>query len=52
MKVRITLTVEVDRKQWALEYGIDESEVRDDVALYVRQHVEDLYAVRLMAVKA
>ena len=31
MKIRVTQSVEVDPKAWALEYGIDTKDVREDV---------------------
>lgn len=35
MKIRIpACTVEVDAEAWALEYGIEKSEVREDVINY------------------
>jgi hypothetical protein len=30
MKVRVEVTVEVDAEAWAYEYGLEESEVRED----------------------
>jgi len=40
MKVRVTLTVEVDSDAWAEEYGLVQSKaVREDVEGYVRQAV-------------
>ena len=34
MKVKIEVTVDVDVEAWALEYGIEEIEVRKDVKEY------------------
>ena len=34
MKVKITQTVEIDEKAWALIYGVELSDVRDDVKRY------------------
>lgn len=31
MKIRATVTLDIDTDAWALEYGIDKSEVRADV---------------------
>lgn len=35
MKVRVVLSVEVDKHEWAREYGIEPSEVADDVRGYI-----------------
>ena len=34
MKIRITETVEVDPEKWATEFGLEKSEVREDVKAY------------------
>ncbi len=34
MKIKITLTVDIDPASWANEFGITPSEVRDDVRSY------------------
>lgn len=39
MKVKITLTVDVDSEVWASEYGLDKSEVRADVKSKVQNDV-------------
>jgi len=39
MKVRVTVTVEVDPDAWAQEYGLFPAVVREDVDTYVRQAV-------------
>ena len=49
MKVRITLTLDVDEKAWALEYGVSVNEVRKDVQTYVTEAVRaDLIARELV----
>ncbi|WP_159030304.1 hypothetical protein [Streptomyces sp. CB01201] len=35
MKVRITITMDVDAEAWAFDYGLDRRDVRDDVKDYV-----------------
>jgi hypothetical protein len=40
IKVRMTVTVEVDTSEWASLYGINESEVREDVKGYIRNLVQ------------
>jgi hypothetical protein len=35
VKVRIEMTVEVDVGAWALEYGIEPGDVREDVRNYI-----------------
>lgn len=35
MKIAMTITIEIDADAWAAEYGIDRSEVREDVRRYV-----------------
>jgi hypothetical protein len=35
MKVRVTITLDIDPDAWALEYGCDVDEVREDVRAYV-----------------
>ena len=46
MKVRVTVTVEIDPQAWALNYGIPLSEVRDDVkdsvAYTAQAHLDDI----------
>lgn len=46
MKVRLTMTVEVDPEAWATEYGIDLKEVRKDVqgyfSSYAQEHINGL----------
>ncbi len=42
MKVRVTITVEVDPEIWTLEYGVNSTaEIRDDVKTYVVVAVRD-----------
>lgn len=40
MKISITLTIDVDPNEWAENYGIDKSEVREDVKTYVHSTVQ------------
>ena len=35
MKIRVSFTVEVDPQRWADEFGVEPSEVRDDVKRYI-----------------
>ena len=50
MKVKVTFTLDVDAKAWALEYGIDASEVRGDVQEYLySQSLGHLDALGLLA---
>jgi hypothetical protein len=46
MKIKITETINVDAEAWAYEFGVDKSEVRDDVKAYfnnwLQQQVENL----------
>lgn len=46
MKIRITQTVNIDPAAWALEYGLERNEVRDDVKSYfenwLQEHVAEL----------
>jgi hypothetical protein len=39
MKVKISFTLDVDAKAWAVEYGLDAREVREDVKLYIESGV-------------
>lgn len=39
MKVRIDLTIEVDAASWASTYGIEESEVRNDVKEAIKYYI-------------
>ena len=39
MKVKIEFTIHVDADGWATEYGIDRTDVRDDVKSHVHQLV-------------
>jgi hypothetical protein len=36
MKIKITQTVEIDPAKWALEYGVDPKNVREDVQSYFK----------------
>ena len=46
MKVRINQTVNIDAEAWALEYGLDPKDVREDVKMYfetwLQEHVREL----------
>lgn len=35
MKVRVTLTIDVDPEAWTLAYGTEPDQIRDDVKTYV-----------------
>ena len=35
MKIRVSFTIDVDEEAWSLEYGVDKSEVRQDVKSHV-----------------
>jgi hypothetical protein len=43
MKVRITITVTVDEKEWARAYGLDERDVREDVKQYIGNGIWSSY---------
>lgn len=36
MRIRISLTVDVDAERWATEYGVDRADIPEDVRTYVR----------------
>lgn len=40
MRVRVTLTVDVDPDAWEMTYGTPRFELREDVREYVREHVQ------------
>lgn len=40
MKVRVTVTVDVDPEAWIAEYGVERAEVRADVARHVAATVD------------
>lgn len=40
MKVRITMTVNIDPEEWSLTYDVDEKDVREDVKRYVINAVQ------------
>ena len=46
MKIKVTVTLDVDPEAWVLNYGIERAEVRDDVKTYF-EHVcrEQLIAI-------
>ena len=44
MKIKITVTVDVDAEAWMAEYGINKTELRDDVRAAVTASVTDSYA--------
>lgn len=44
MKIKITVTVNVDAEAWIAEYGIDKTELRDDVRASITASVTDSYA--------
>jgi hypothetical protein len=41
MRVRVSVTVDIDPQTWALEYGVPLQDVRGDVKQYVQQLVMD-----------
>jgi hypothetical protein len=41
VKIRYSVTVEVDDDAWALEYGVERSDVRDDVKSYLDNMIDD-----------
>jgi hypothetical protein len=41
MKVRLTITLDVDPEAWVRDYGCEPSEVRDDVKSYVAGFVAE-----------
>lgn len=43
MKVKISVTVEVDTKAWAQEYGVPPVDMRQDVATYFLGHINEAY---------
>jgi len=49
MKVRIEMTVDIDEESWAVNYGVEDSEVRQDVKDYCEWTVlEQLAAVGVL----
>lgn len=50
MKVEVKFTIDINEDSWAQDYGIDRSEVRDDVKRHLRniavQHVDSLGHLR------
>lgn len=49
MKVRVVLTVDVDRDRWCEEFGIPPEDVREDVTAYVKSTVrEQLLRIQLL----
>lgn len=46
MKVRVSFVVDIDPDAWVQSYGVDRTEVREDVKRYVengaRDHLSDL----------
>lgn len=54
MKVKISMTVEIDEGLWAMEYGLNlnkPSEIRDDVKMYCIQQVLDSYAIQHLSIE-
>jgi hypothetical protein len=45
MKIRATVTVEIDAEAWAANNGIDVEDVREDVKAYIAASVKELAAV-------
>lgn len=50
MKVRVTLTVDVDQEAWIRDYGCEPSELRQDVRAYVFGQVQDSAAAQAGAI--
>lgn len=53
MKVKISVTVEIDDDSWALEYGLNPlkpSEIRDDVKWYCEQQIRESYAISTFSI--
>ncbi len=46
MKVRVTVTVEIDPDAWMQTYGVERDEVRRDVREYVEGSVHELAGIR------
>jgi hypothetical protein len=50
MKIRMTVTLEVDKDKWANEFGLEESEVREDakehMAALVQRQINQLPHIR------
>lgn len=44
MKIKVTVTVDVDAEAWMEEYGIPKREVRQDVCSAISASVADSYA--------
>ncbi len=49
MRVRVSITVEVDPEEWLAEYGVERAELREDVNTYVRCMIEDCEAPMTVA---
>jgi hypothetical protein len=47
MKIKITQTVEVDAEAWAHEYGVELSDVREDVKSYFSNAQDVVNALEL-----
>jgi hypothetical protein len=43
MKLKVVVELDVDREAWADEYGIDPSEVVDDLRMYLMHMIQDSY---------
>lgn len=40
MRIRVTVSVDVDDQAWADEYGMDRRDVRDDVRRYITKAID------------
>lgn len=40
VKIRYVVTIEVDDEAWATEYGIEQSEIRNDVVSYLDNAID------------
>ena len=52
MRIRITLTVDVDPDNWAMTYGTEPEEIRESVREYVREYVQQSAAADEDAIRS
>lgn len=41
MKIRVTFTLDIDPESWASEYGLDKTEVREDIQAYLANEARE-----------
>lgn len=41
MKVKVSVTLDIDAEAWAQDFGIDKKDVRKDVQVYFEQTCQD-----------